>query len=313
MNRNATFAIVGLDIGGSKTAIVLGTKGGEIISRREIPTDCDRPFAETYPKIVTEIEDIIAYGKSQKHIATAISVAVGGPLRIEEGYIVCPPHLPGWHETPLKNHLAASFGLPVFVEHDGNAGALAEWYFGAGKGARNLIFLTAGTGLGAGIIIDGKIYRGASDTSGEVGHIRLSDDGPVSYGKQGSWEAYCSSYGIVQLAHLRFPDRWHATMSPKEFFDLVHADDPQALAVVTESGQWLGKGLSILIDIFNPDTIVIGSMGRVLGERWLAPAQKVIAQECLPETHNAVRIVPAALGKEIGDIASLMAAITQKQ
>lgn len=303
--------IIGLDVGGSKIAIVRGLSSGTVISRREIATNAEKPFQDTYLTLEKEIREVIGEVERDQESVSAISVAIGGPLKIEEGFIINPPHLPGWHGTPLKTTLEDSFNLPVFVEHDGNAGALAEFHFGAGKGARNLIFLTAGTGLGAGIIIDGKIYRGASDVAGEVGHVRMSDDGPESYGKKGSWEGWCSASGLLKLAHMRFPGKWSDSMTPKEFFDIVLAGDSDAVAVVNESGEWLGKGLSILVDVLNPDTIVVGSMGRVLGDIWLQPAREVVVRECLKESSEAVKIIPAKLGKEIGDIASLMGAISK--
>jgi glucokinase len=297
--------IIGLDIGGSKIGIVAGTDDGTVLSRREIPTNSDAPFAETLPFIAKEIDELKKiYGNIR-----AISVAIGGPLRIEEGYILCPPHLPGWHDLHLKKELEKYFAVPVYVEHDGNAGALAEWHFGAGQKTEHMIFLTAGTGLGAGIILNGKLHRGANDTAGEIGHIRLSDDGPEEYGKQGSWEAFACGSGIVKLAHMRFPNKWSNEMSPKEFIDIVNEEDTDALSVVKESGEWLGKGLAMLIDTLNPEIIVVGSLGRALGDKWLSPARRIVEKECLHQTHSICKIVPAKLGRELGDIASLMAYI----
>jgi len=233
---------------------------------------------------------------------------VGGPLDIEKGILYAPPHLAAWGEAHLKEHLAEAFGLPVFIEHDGNAGALAEFYFGAGRGAKNVIFLTMGTGLGAGIILNGAIYHGATDAAGEVGHMRMADDGPEAYGKVGSWEAFASGSGIASLARLRNPAAFAAGVTTSEVVSRALADEPEALAIITEAGEWLGKGLALLVDILNPEVIIIGTLGVVLGDRVLEPARRLMRQEALPISARACRVVPAQLGSKLMDIGCLMAA-----
>src|SRR5215469_7890145 len=181
----ANQTIIGLDIGGTKTAVVEGSAQAEILQREEIATEASRPFDETFPRISTLIKKMIEAARRSNRDALAISVSIGGPLKIAEGVLIDPPHLPGWRGVRLKERLADVFpNLPVFVEHDGNAGALAEFHFGAGKGRddlRHLVFLTFGTGVGGGFFVNGQILRGASDTAGEIGHWRLADDGPLGF------------------------------------------------------------------------------------------------------------------------------------
>lgn len=205
-------------------------------------------------------------------------------------------------------------GVPIYVENDANAGALAEFRFGAGKNypnLRNLIFLTFGTGLGAGLVINGEILHGASDTAGEVGHWRLSQKGPVAYGKEGSWEAFASGRGLVQLAASMYPSLWKPDAPIRELVDAMLGDQPESLAVAHEAGKWMGRGLALLIDALNPQMIVFGSLGVVLGERILGPARQIVAQEALPQASAACQIVPATLGTAVGDVAALMAALAQ--
>jgi glucokinase len=167
-----------------------------------------------------------------------------------------------------------------------------------------------GTGFGGGLILNGELYRGTTDTAGEVGHIRLADDGPTAFGKTGSWEAFCSGTGIARLAALRYPQRWSGErITARDLAELAHAGDADALAVLTETGRWLGRGLAVLIDVLNPEVIVIGSLAVRLGDLVLAPAREVIAREALPAAVAACRIVPAALGERLGDRACLCAAI----
>ncbi len=306
--------IIGLDIGGSKIAVVEGTGEARILQRCEVAAEAHRPFAERFPELAAIVDNVVAQARANGREVKALSVSVGGPLRILEGALLDPPHLPGWHNVALKDVLSARFpGLPVYVEHDGNAGALAEFYFGVGRGRprlEHLIFLTFGTGLGAGFIINGRILHGATDTAGEVGHWRLADNGPVGFGKEGSWEAFASGAGLVQLAARWYPARWSEQSSIRELVAAMLAGDEDALNVADEAGAWMGKGIALLIDALNPQVIVVGSLAVVLGDLILRPVRREVAEEALPQAAAACEILPAALGTGIGDVASLMAALS---
>ncbi|MDZ4701276.1 MAG: ROK family protein [Rhodothermales bacterium] len=305
------FSILGLDIGGTKTAVVEGTRDAEILQRREMPTLARTPFDERFPALRVLIDETLAEASAAGRTIDAISVSIGGPLRVGPGELIDPPHLPGWHGVPLKARLEAAYPeLPVYVEHDGNAGALAEFHFGAGKdraGLRHLIFLTFGTGLGAGFIVNGQVVHGATDTAGEVGHWRLSDTGPYGFGKEGSWEGYASGAGLVELAIRQNPLRWTSQTPIRAVVKAMLADDPEALAVAAEAGRWMGRGIALLIDALNPQLVVLGSLAVALGDRVLGPAREVVAREALPQAVAACPIVPAALGSRIGDVAAIMA------
>lgn len=314
---NDRHTVLGFDVGGTKTACVEGTVDGRILQRVERSTNAAEPFAQTFPAILEQGRAVIDAARLAGRSVAAISVSVGGPLRIEEGFLIDPPHLPGWHNTPLKDRLMEAFpGLPVCVEHDGNAGALAEFHFGVGQGRsdlRHLIFLTFGTGIGAGFILNGQILRGASDTAGEVGHWRLAEDGPLGFGKRGSWESFASGAGLVELAAEMFSARWTQQTLIRDLVEAMLADDPDALQVAAAAGKWMGRGLALLIDALNPQVIVFGSLGVALGERVLGPARKVISEEALPQAATACTLVPSVLGTRIGDVAALMAALTDPQ
>src|SRR5215475_6174407 len=310
----ANQTIIGLDIGGTKTAVVEGSAQAQILRREEIATEASKPFAETFPRIAALIKKTIEAARQSNREPLAISVSIGGPLKIAEGVMIDPPHLPGWHRVRLKDRLAEEFpALPVFVEHDGNAGALAEFHFGAGKGRddlRHLVFLTFGTGLGAGLIVNGQVLRGATETAGEVGHLRLAWEGPVGFGKAGSWEGLASGEGLVNLASGMFPGRWSGETPIREVVDAMLADDPQALEVAAEAGKWMGRGMALLVDTLNPQIIALGALAVALGDRLLEPARRALAEEALPQAVAACEVVPAKLGARIGDVAALMAALT---
>ncbi len=313
IGSNYQLTITGLDVGGTKTAVVEGSGKAEIMQREEIATEAHRPFDEIFPRIVEMTARTIDIARRADREVIAISVSVGGPLKIAEGILIDPPHLPGWRGVRLKDRLMEAFpSLPVFIEHDGNAGALAEFHFGAGngrEGLRHLVFLTFGTGLGAGLIVNGQVLHGATDTAGEVGHLRLAWDGPVGFGKVGSWEGFASGQGLVELAHRMFPQRWRLSTSIREIVEAILADDPQALMVAAEAGKWMGRGMALLIDTLNPQMIVLGSLAVALGERVLKSARQALSEEALPQAVAACEIVPAKLGKRIGDVAALMAAL----
>ncbi len=313
MLRALTQTILGFDIGGTKTAVVEGTLEGEILQRMELPTNAKVPFVDTFPKIIEVAQQIRSNARKAGRGIQAIGVSIGGPLRVAAGALVNPPHLPGWHGVPLKQHLMDAFPLlPVYIDHDGNTGALASYHFGIGKTQpeiKDLVFLTFGTGLGAGVIINGQVLYGRSETAGEVGHWRLAEAGPMGFGKTGSWEGFASGAGLVALAHMRNPKRWPADTSIRMLVDDMLADDPEALAVAAEAGKWMGRGIALLVDLLNPEAIILGTLGVVLGDRVLAAVRDELAREALPAAVGVCQLLPTLHGRSIGDIAALMPAL----
>lgn len=283
----------GIDIGGTKCAFVTGNLEGQVLSRKEVAT----AEYETWELLLEALLPEISYANARP---LAIGVSCGGPLDEERGLILSPPNLPGWDEVPIVQWLEKRYGVPAFLQNDANACAVAEWMFGAGKGTKNMVFMTFGTGLGAGLILDGRLYRGTNGMAGEIGHVRAKADGPVGYGKAGSYEGFCSGGGIRQLA---------GGKSAKEVAALAEAGDEAMQAVLRESAETLGHCVSILIDLFNPQRVVIGSVF-ARAEKWFrTPMEEVIAKEALPLSAQVCRVVPAVLGNQIGDMAALSVAI----
>ncbi len=313
----------GIDIGGTKSAILLIDNQGNIAERKEIPTT--RGKNNWQPTVKFFKETLLDYANREK--LSAVGICCGGPLSRKEGTILSPPNLPGWDNVPIVDMLCETCKLPVALENDANAGALAEWHYGAGKGFRNVIFFTFGTGLGAGLILNGKLYRGTNDLGGEAGHIRLADEGPIGYNKRGSFEGFCSGTGLAQLMafellclkeqtgeeKLLMQYREPGKVTGKDVVNWALRGDELALKVVNKSGRYLGKGLSVLIDILNPELIIIGSMGVRLGDLLLDPARKIIEAEVIPGANEVCKIVPAALDEKIGDFAALCVAIEAGQ
>jgi glucokinase len=253
---------------------------------------------------------------------SSIGISCGGPLDSVNGVIMSPPNLPGWDDVHIVEFFESKLAIPTAIQNDANACALAEWKFGAGRGTRNMIFLTFGTGLGAGLIIDGKLYSGTNDNAGEVGHIRLDNFGPVGYGKAGSFEGFCSGGGIAQLARTRAMEKFQMgekvgycegfndlqSITAQKVAKAANEGDPSAIFVFDTCGTYLGKGLSILIDLLNPECIVLGSIYIRASNLLIPSLGRVLNIECLPLARKVCRIVPAELDEQIGDIASLSVA-----
>ena len=215
------------------------------------------------------------------------------------------------------------YGVPAALQNDANAAALAEWRWGAGRGCRNVIFLTFGTGMGAGLILDGRLYSGTNDLAGEVGHIRLEADGPLGYGKAGSFEGFCSGGGIARLAAQMAAAEIGAGRPPafcpsladlaavttEKVAEAAHRGDLLAKQVFEIAARELGRGLAILVDVLNPERIVIGSIYArqmdLLREKML----ESLRQEALPGALAVCQVVPAGLGEAVGDLASLSVAL----
>ncbi|NLB90282.1 MAG: ROK family protein [Clostridiales bacterium] len=282
----------GIDIGGTKCAFLQGKPSGEIISRKEVATKEYAHWEELLLALMPTPNE------AKKPLA--IGVSCGGPLDSKKGFILSPPNLPGWDEVPIVQWLENRYKVPAALQNDADAGAMAEWRFGSGKGCENMIFLTFGTGFGAGLILNGKLYSGTKGMAGEIGHVRAAEKGPVGYGKEGSFEGFCSGGGIAQLSGGR---------SAKEVVAAAEEGNHEMIKVLQESATYLGRAVALLIDLFNPERIVIGSIF-ARAEKWFRPTmEKVIAQEALPHARVLCQVLPAKLGDAIGDIAALSAAI----
>lgn len=297
--------ILGFDVGGTTTAAIAGSRGGAVHERHAFASRPERGFAALWAEMVAAGAALIAR-RGPPH---AIGVSIGGPLDAARGIVYSPPNLPGWDAVPLKERLEDAFGVPAYVEHDAKACALAEWLFGAARGRRHVVFLTAGTGLGAGLILDGRLYRGADDNAGEVGHWRVAEAGPRVYGKAGSWEGYGSGTGIAALARDRFPDAFAAGVSAHDVIDRARLGDARAAEVIALAATQLGRGIALLIDLLNPEVVVLGSLIVRAGDLFLPTVRRVVGDEATVRGVRACAIVPAALGESLGDVAALCAAL----
>ena len=312
--------LVGVDIGGTKTAVVLSIEPPSVLERIEFPTKQAKGPEPAVRLIKEGIHNLLTKHKLKP---AAIGVSCGGPLDHLAGVIQAPPNLSTWVDVPIKAILEEEFGIPCRLENDANAGAVAEHRFGAGQGCRNMVFLTMGTGLGAGIIADGHLYHGTNDFAGEIGHVRLTRSGPVGYHKAGSVEGWASGGGMAQVAlkaveaarRRKEPTllaeilQRGKTLTAREVALAARKGDATAILILRSTGKRLGAVLAILVDILNPERIVIGGLAMRLGETLLGPAREVMQREALPYSSAVCQVVPAALDERIGDVAALCVAM----
>ena len=303
---------LGIDIGGTKCAVTLGDNNGNVISKERFLTTT----------VEETIDNIIKYAKklSENQEVLSCGISCGGPLDEENGVIMSPPNLVGWDNIHIKEILEKELGIPCAVRNDANACAMAEWYFGAGKGVKNMIFMTFGTGLGAGLILNGKLYSGTNGNAGEVGHIRLGAFGPSGFGKCGSFEGFCSGSGIKELGRslareafqrgetVSWAENGIDNIEVADIADAARKGDAIALEVFKLSATKLGEGLSILIDILNPEKIIIGSVFARCHDLFAPTVNKIITKEALGISASVCKVVPALLGEKIGDMAALAVA-----
>ena len=318
---------LGFDIGGTKCAVILGgcelpeRPDGFIKDKIAFPTNVERGWQAVVAELCDTAAELLKRNgiTDAAHELTGIGISCGGPLDSKKGVIYSPPNLPDWDGVPLKDIMEKRFGVKTVLQNDANACAAAEWRFGAGRGFENLIFLTFGTGMGAGLILNGQLYSGACDLAGEVGHIRIAEDGPVGYSKAGSFEGYCSGAGIAKTAAIQL-EKAEACgektalsgmeLSAKNVAIAAKNGDKTAQLVYRICAEKLGFALSGLIDLLNPQAIIIGSIYSRDRGLFDSVIHDIIKKEALPAAAAACKILPAELGNSIGDFAALSLALS---
>jgi glucokinase len=299
---------IGVDVGGTKIAAAVVDTDGNVIARRQVPTDSDEPGA-----IVSALVKVAREMKAAAPAAAAAGVGAAGLVDVARGVILGAPNL-AYRNVPVRETLSERLGLPVVVDNDANVAALAEALHGAGRDAGDQIMVTVGTGIGGGIIIGGRIYRGHYGVGAELGHIVIDPDGPVcGCGNRGCWEAVASGTAIGRLARQRVEGGAGADLLASVAGNLdeitgelvgesARAGSAFAQDVVATIGRLLGIGLASIVNIFDPEVIVIGGGAAAgTGELLLGPARESMMAHVLgPSWRTPVRVVPAELGNDAG-------------
>ena len=317
---------LGIDIGGTKCAVLLAGYDGSAVSF----TDKISFNTKDYPgpdaairMIISESKRLIERNGLRNEDIAAAGINCGGPLDSKRGVILCPPNLTGWINIPISAIVEEQLGIKAYLQNDANAGAIAEYMFGAGRGKENIMFLTFGTGMGAGLILNGKLYSGTNDMAGEVGHIRLDNFGPAGFGKTGSFEGFCSGGGIAQLARTMTLSKLQVgekvsfcedmdglgLLTAKLIADTAKNGDTFAMEILAVCGRYLGKALSLFIDILNPQMIILGSIYMHTKDLLWPHIKNVIDAEALPFSRAVCEITESGLGEAINDYEAVSIAV----
>ncbi len=322
--------VVAVDLGGTqiRTAVL---RGARLLSRVGLLTGADPVPERTIPRMMQAVQQALAEAGTTLEGVAGIGIGAPGPLNSRTGVVFCPPNLPGWQNVPLRDIFSEQCNVPVFVENDANAAALGEYMFGAGRGCREVVYLTISTGIGGGVIADGKILEGVAGTAAEIGHMTIDWRGPrCNCGNIGCLESISSGTAIARRANerialgkandlLEFALSQHTpdaeadtpTDSRKEFATPIHvnahivalaaeAGIPIAREIIASAAEALGVGLVNVIHIFNPEVIILGGGVTGIGEPLLAPARRIIQERAMRVPRACVRIALAELGSDVG-------------
>lgn len=313
--------ILGVDIGGTKSAAVLGRADGTIIARREEPTEVQTGPQAILARLIAMARELLKQQDLTPRDLSGIGISCGGPLDTKTGIVYRPPNLPDWDAVPVRDLFEEAFpGVRVALENDANATALAEWRYGAGRGTQSMAFLTMGTGIGGGLILDGRLYRGANDLAGEVGHQTILINGPLcKCGKRGCLEALASGPAVARLAQeslhygrgkrlIEIAGGKPAQITAKHVIDAAKEGDAFCRNVLSEVGTYMGIGLANLIQILNPERIVLGTLAVHAGELLLEPIRTAVSEYAWERSRSVCRIVAAELGDRAQDLAAIVLA-----
>ncbi len=312
--------VLGLDIGGTKLAAGVLEEAGSLHSWVRTPTHAHEGPDPVIGRLLLLARQAMESARVDPASIDAIGVGCGGPLDPETGVIHDPPNLPGWHEVPLAAMLRRALGRPVYVENDANAGALGEYHRGAGRGVENMIYLTISTGIGGGIVIGGRLYRGETGNAGEIGHMTMVWNGrPCTCGSRGCLEAYASGTSIARRAREAIESGEASVLTEIAGSTLavtaatvimaLRSRDPLAVRIWDESMEILGAGIASVANIFDPARVVLGGGVTQAGAALFDPVRRVALSRVLPPRDSSVAIVPSQLGVQLGVVGAAVAAL----
>ena len=313
--------VVGVDIGG--TNIVVGTvseDGTQVLGVRSTPTQPEEGPQAVVGRIARLAQASMSEAERASGVRRDSIVGVGigspGPLDLEKGLVLLTPNL-GWRNLPLRDLVSEAVGLPATLDNDANCAIYGEWWVGAARGAKYVVGLTIGTGIGGGIVIDGEIYHGTSDVAGEIGHTTIDSTGRLcKCGNYGCLEAYASGpaiaaravEGIVSGVDTHLPEYVGGDLTKitaQTVYEAAYANDDFALEVVRDTAKFLGAGVGNLVNIFNPDVVVIAGGVTMAGDRLFVPLRAEVKRRAFEPAVARCRIVPGALPGTAGVIGAV--------
>ena len=317
--------VVAVDIGGTKIMTAVFSADGQMLAKDVCPTIADEGVDAVVGRLISAIDGIIGrYGSNTSGLA-GIGIACAGGIDSKNGIVVTPsPNLPGWSDLPLRDIIIESFKLDTFVLNDASSAALGEQRFGAGQGVSNLVLVTLGTGIGGGIIIDGRLYLGADGAAGELGHMTVDENGPVcGCGNTGCLEVMVSGRAVAREAFRRISEGEKSSLAEmtggklenitsEQVAAAATAGDSLALDILTRAAHYLGVGLVGIVNAFNPEMIILGGGMAELGNLYIEPAKKLVMDRAFSISTRKLSFATASLGNEAGVYGVAAYAIEQK-
>ena len=313
-----TLKRIGIDVGGTNVKIALVNDEGKILYSNSVPTRAEMGYEYTVNNIKQAIYDLLKETKLEPKDIQGIGFGFPGQVDYKAGIVRNAPNIPGWVEIPIEQIFEDEFHIPTRVDNDVRCAALGELNYGAGKGCENLICITVGTGIGSGLVVNGKLVRGASNAAGEIGHIKLQmNGGPIcGCGDTGCLEAFASGPAIVALAEdyikggksTKYRELANgAPITPYIVCEAAKAGDPVAQRIFTIIGEYIGIGMASVVNLLNPEKIIIGGGVADAGEYLLNPLSETLKKRAMKIAGETVKIVHAELGNTAGVIgASLL-------
>lgn len=310
---------IGIDVGGTNVKIALVDDNGKIIYSNSVPTYAKMGYEYTVNNIKQAIKDLMKETNTTPSDIEGIGFDFPGQVDCKTGVVKLAPNIPGWVNVPIAQMIEDEFHIPTRIDNDVRCAALGELKFGAGRGCENFICITVGTGIGSGIVINGKVVRGATNAAGELGHIKLQmNGGPIcGCGDTGCLEAFASGPAIVAMAQeyikggksTKFREMAAVEggeITPYMVAKAAEEGDPVAKIIFEIVGEYIGIGLTSVINLLNPERVIIGGGVAESGELLLGPIRKTIKERAMVVAGNAVEIVPAQLGNSAGVIGASM-------
>lgn len=314
---------IGIDLGGTNIRIALLSSSGEIMAVHKQPTHAEREIGQIIEAIASGIEILIDKHRVVRDEIVGVGLGAAGFLALDSGIIHSSPNLPTVHETPVVSLLARLTGLPVYLENDANAAVLGEHWMGAGRGSRNLLCITLGTGVGSGFILNDTIWHGSNDLAGELGHTALFPDGlPCTCGRKGCLEAYVSATGIVTRTLMALKSgrsssltgvlkQEHSQLSSLAVYEHGKKGDRLAREILEETGRLLGISLGNVLNMLDLETIILGGQVSRAAEFFLGPAVQEVERRAIRASYYPLKIVLAQLGDHAGIIGAAKTAFDQ--
>ena len=305
---------IGIDVGGTNVKIALVDGEGKIIYSNSVPTYAQMGYEYTVNNIKQAIRDLMKETNTDAKEIEGIGFDFPGQVDYKTGVVKLAPNIPGWVNVPIAQMIEEEFNIPTRIDNDVRCAALGELKFGAGKGCENFVCITVGTGIGSGLVINGQLVRGAANAAGEIGHIKLQmNGGPIcGCGDTGCLEAFASGPSIVAMAQeylkggksTKFREMAGADgeITPYIVAKAAEAGDPVAKRIFEIVGTYIGMGLVSVINLLNPEKVIIGGGVAAAGDLLLAPIRKTIKERAMVVAGNSVEIVPAELGNSAGVI-----------